>query len=68
MRTGTNEIDTGEDMTPEQLKKITEIINESMYSDAMKISQLEHLMKMTYLDGVLEGFKRIQKAMEGDSQ
>jgi hypothetical protein len=55
-------------MTPEQLKKITEIINESMYSDVMKISQLEHLMKMTYLDGVLEGFKRIQKAMEGDSQ
>jgi len=55
-------------MTPEQLKKITEIITEPLYSDAIKILQLEHLMKMTYLDGVLEGIERLEKTMKGDSK
>ena len=55
-------------MTDEQLKKIADIINEPMYSDAMKISQLEHLMKMTYLDGVMEGIERLDKAIKGGSE
>jgi glutamine synthetase type III len=63
MRTGTNEINTGEsEMTPQQ-KEIHEIITDSDYTTESKVMLIESLINIARREGLIEGMKRVHRAL-----
>jgi uncharacterized membrane protein YebE (DUF533 family) len=62
MRTGTNEIDTGESEM-NQTEQIREILTDSDYTTESKVILIESLIKIARSEGLIEGMERVRRSL-----